>query len=250
MGHLRVSKGNSRERSPFHFLNHALARELPGHAQRFFHVQSPCWLLLPCLGVDHHSRLVFFLHWLLLQKHQPHPLTKKLWTFGAQYGILIYVTEQPPSWLFFLYPQELNDPQFPQEERIVEVFQGAGQTLDTFSDLMYVRCPRCDRQAQVMRIVLAEDKQSPASSSSERYQLTFRPRKLSCLDCGLTKIWDGHTLYKGGPRDWYFCLPLWLQTPCWGELLWALNRFFRTLYHHQTALQIPYPRTGQKWNNG
>jgi hypothetical protein len=27
----------------------------------------------------------------------------------------------------------------------------------------------------------------------------------------------------GGPVDWYFHLPLWLQTPCCGETLWAYN---------------------------
>src|SRR5260370_39279346 len=26
-----------------------------------------------------------------------------------------------------------------------------------------------------------------------------------------------------GPTDWYFQLPLWLQTPCAGEILWAFN---------------------------
>lgn len=28
--------------------------------------------------------------------------------------------------------------------------------------------------------------------------------------------------YVGG-EDWYFHLPLWLQTPCCGEVLWAFN---------------------------
>jgi hypothetical protein len=27
----------------------------------------------------------------------------------------------------------------------------------------------------------------------------------------------------GAPVDWYFHLPLWLQTPCCGETLWAYN---------------------------
>ena len=27
----------------------------------------------------------------------------------------------------------------------------------------------------------------------------------------------------GGPVDWYFHLPLWLQAPCCGETLWAYN---------------------------
>jgi hypothetical protein len=28
----------------------------------------------------------------------------------------------------------------------------------------------------------------------------------------------------GGPVDWYFHLPLWLQTGCCGETLWAYNQ--------------------------
>lgn len=28
----------------------------------------------------------------------------------------------------------------------------------------------------------------------------------------------------GGSFDWYFRLPLWLQTPCCGKILWAYNR--------------------------
>jgi len=27
----------------------------------------------------------------------------------------------------------------------------------------------------------------------------------------------------GAPVDWYFHIPLWLQTPCCGEVLWAYN---------------------------
>jgi hypothetical protein len=27
----------------------------------------------------------------------------------------------------------------------------------------------------------------------------------------------------GSSRDWYFGLPLWLQTPCCGKTLWAYN---------------------------
>jgi hypothetical protein len=31
------------------------------------------------------------------------------------------------------------------------------------------------------------------------------------------------SIWIGGPYDWYFQLPLWLQTPCCGQILWAYN---------------------------
>ena len=57
--------------------------------------------------------------------------------------------------------------------------------------------------------------------------------KLQCAGCGATtlvvpKWWPAPA---GEARDAYFGLPLWLQTPCCGEVLWAVNpghlRFLR-----------------------
>jgi hypothetical protein len=35
--------------------------------------------------------------------------------------------------------------------------------------------------------------------------------------------WATSTVAIGGPTDWYFHRPLWLQTPCAGDTLWALH---------------------------
>jgi uncharacterized membrane-anchored protein YjiN (DUF445 family) len=56
-----------------------------------------------------------------------------------------------------------------------------------------------------------------------RYGRSFSRRKLSCLHCSYTSIYNERRQRRGGPYDWYFRLPLWLQTPCCGEILWAFN---------------------------
>jgi hypothetical protein len=62
------------------------------------------------------------------------------------------------------------------------------------------------------------------TDNTDRHYLLFCARRLSCLHCGQAKTWEGNTLAQGRPYDWYFGLPLWLQTPCCGSTLWALNR--------------------------
>ena len=68
---------------------------------------------------------------------------------------------------------------------------------------------------------------------------TTRRIVLTCSACGLSRFWTGNWWSKqiegglsvlapvvsptDGPVDWYFHLPLWLQTPCCGEVLWAYN---------------------------
>lgn len=104
------------------------------------------------------------------------------------------------------------------------MFRDMGLTLDDFGDVIDVRCPRCGQHAQVMRIIPAEDEQQANDSAHEKYMRLFDPRKLSCLHCGQTKIWHGRGIRQYSPYDWYFGLPLWLQTPCCGSTLWALNR--------------------------
>lgn len=104
------------------------------------------------------------------------------------------------------------------------MFRDMGQTLDDFGDVMDVRCPRCGRHAQVARVITAENEQRSADSAREKYLRLFHPRRLSCLHCGHTKTRHEREFRQGGPDDWYFGLPLWLQTPCCGSTLWALNR--------------------------
>ncbi len=107
----------------------------------------------------------------------------------------------------------------------MSTFTDSGQTLVDFAECIYVRCPQCQKCAQVRRIpsdaegMLADDSRRFGSWSFRR---SFGPRKVSCLHCGYTRIWDGKA--RGhAQHDYYFGLPLWLQTPCCGKFLWAFN---------------------------
>jgi len=122
-------------------------------------------------------------------------------------------------------------------------FLDTGETIYQFGARFLVRCPRCERCAEVVR----------AGQSDEAEPMLFTPHRLVCAACGYTREWTGApydakanitgmklvgvlspaslsrggrrrpVIYIGGPFDWYFRLPLWLQTPCCGEILWAYN---------------------------
>jgi Zn ribbon nucleic-acid-binding protein len=85
--------------------------------------------------------------------------------------------------------------------------------IDIFSDLFLVRCPRCDSCAKVI-----------VRNREDGVPNLFAPRRLSCLQCGYTKDWEGKQITQYHHADWYFGLPLWLQIPCCGEILWAHNQ--------------------------
>ena len=89
-------------------------------------------------------------------------------------------------------------------------FRDAGQTIYSFGASFLVICPRCRRRASVARLPGSEPK-------------LFAPRRLACARCGYSKDWRDRTICIGGPIDWYFRQPVWLQTPCCGQTLWAYN---------------------------
>ncbi|MFB9830696.1 hypothetical protein [Actinoallomurus acaciae] len=98
-----------------------------------------------------------------------------------------------------------------------------GRPLTAYADLVHVVCPRCGSRAAVVA--------RPGLPELRYYaELRFRPRRLTCGDCALTREWAaerrGNALIGvrlGGPDDPFFGLPLWLQTPCRGKVLWAYN---------------------------
>jgi hypothetical protein len=85
--------------------------------------------------------------------------------------------------------------------------QDDGTTIGSFADLFLVRCPRCDLCAEVVRV--ADSSRGAAA-------------RLTCTHCGATRE-SNLSGRLNEPRDWYFELPLWLQTPCRGHVLWAFN---------------------------
>ena len=79
-----------------------------------------------------------------------------------------------------------------------------GSTIYAFADPeVLVVCPQCEGRAQVRGDGLG-------------------PRRLTCLHCGLARESGPHTVW-GEPVDPWFRLPLWLQAPCVGHVVWAFN---------------------------
>jgi len=96
-------------------------------------------------------------------------------------------------------------------------FEDTGEWLYQFTDLFLVHCPRCDRCAKVvLRDAVGEQPQDYMS-------MVFSPRRLVCEHCGYTQNWQGREVGSTDLSDYYFHRPLWLQTPCCNETLWALN---------------------------
>ena len=98
-------------------------------------------------------------------------------------------------------------------------FKGNRRFLSDFSDLFLVHCPRCNKCARVV----PRNTQSSARESLPPAALLFAPRRLTCEYCGYVKEWEGKRTRTVAGHDWYFGQPLWLQTNCCGELMWALN---------------------------
>lgn len=88
--------------------------------------------------------------------------------------------------------------------------------LEEFTYLFLVRCPRCQHCARVI------PEPDPARETFSPYFV--RRVRLLCTFCGMIREKDGcGRMRVDGPRDWYFFCPLYLQIPCAGHILWALN---------------------------
>lgn len=83
-------------------------------------------------------------------------------------------------------------------------FQDLGASVYSFDREFLVRCPRCDRRADV--------------------RVSEIDARLTCTHCGVSRS-RTNRFYSVSvdATDWYFKLPLWLQAPCCGHVLWARN---------------------------
>lgn len=95
-------------------------------------------------------------------------------------------------------------------------FRDDGRSIYDFSAEFLVRCPRCEQRAYVTPLV---DGQPEAGAAPG----IFAPRRCVCPSCGYIQEWRKIGVLFGRAVDWYFELPLWLQTPCCGHTLWAYN---------------------------
>ncbi|MER5894493.1 hypothetical protein [Streptomyces sp. NPDC001876] len=116
---------------------------------------------------------------------------------------------------------------------------------DFISSIM-VRCPSC---AKAARVVLAPD------DSNLGGRMLFRPRRLVCRDCGLSRVWSGRpvTLSRGTAEpatDPYFGVSLWLQVETRHGWLWAYDLehldLIRRFVQASLRERAPWYDTGQK----
>jgi hypothetical protein len=127
-------------------------------------------------------------------------------------------------------------------------FRDHDRPLAAYSDLIYVVCPNCEGRGVIVP--------RPGLPELRYYsELQFRPRRLICSGCGTTTDWTAQRrnnalvgVALGGPDDPFFGLPLWLQTPCCGELLWAYNERHLDALEAYIAAQLrersTYPSMG------
>lgn len=110
-----------------------------------------------------------------------------------------------------------------------ERFVSRGETADAFGDEVLVACPRCGRRALLKGYPRPRD--AP-------------PARLSCVHCGLAQIFDRPS---SGLRD----LQPWLQTPCRGRTLSALNAahldYLERFVRAELRERVPDPKWG--WSN-
>lgn len=115
-------------------------------------------------------------------------------------------------------------------------FDDDGKRLAEFCDEFLVECPRCARGCKV---ILSE----PGAHHSAQNLRLFQSRKAVCHQCGFNKNWDGEVVTSGDCVDWYFGFPLWLQSPCCSETLWALNerhlRWLEDYVHARERIEVP-----------
>jgi hypothetical protein len=109
-----------------------------------------------------------------------------------------------------------------------ERFYDKGERIYDFGDEFLIVCPKCALMAKVIPVEASE---------------MLSRRKLICSNCGYNKPtnvrentvigarveFSSHKntesyIVIGGAFDWYFREPLWLQTECSGETLWAYNK--------------------------
>ncbi|MFE2011433.1 hypothetical protein [Streptomyces sp. NPDC059491] len=100
-----------------------------------------------------------------------------------------------------------------------ERFRDPRSTEYDFIGSIMVRCPGCERAARVV--------QAPGEADGTTL-LLFRPRRLVCRGCGLSRSWSGRRIVlphgtERPARDPYFGARLWLQTETRHGWLWAYD---------------------------
>ncbi|MFJ8156938.1 hypothetical protein [Streptomyces sp. NPDC094468] len=125
-------------------------------------------------------------------------------------------------------------------------FRDPRSTEYDFISLIIVRCPGCEKAARVV----------PAPEDSDLAgRIQFRPRRLVCRGCGLSRVWSGSRVELSAgtaqpATDPYFGLPLWLQAETRHGWLWAYNLehldLIRRFVQAPLRERAPWYDTGQR----
>jgi hypothetical protein len=116
----------------------------------------------------------------------------------------------------------------------LERFRDDGRTIYDFLDIVLVVCPQCGERADVRPAPSADDRAADDRAVDDRavdnraggvgrLAEWLAPRRLTCARCGLTRTHDRPNAAFGRVSDPYFGLPLALQAPCAGHVVWAYN---------------------------
>jgi hypothetical protein len=112
--------------------------------------------------------------------------------------------------------------------------------------LIIVRCPGCGKAA---RVVPAPGDSDPGG------RILFRPRRLVCRGCGLSRVWSGRLVAlscgtRQSATNPYFGMPLWLQHETRHGWLWAYNLehldLIRRFVQASLRERAPWYDTGQR----
>lgn len=111
-----------------------------------------------------------------------------------------------------------------------DVFRDTGITIYAFYDQILVECERCSHLAEVR-----------CKSLSSLSRIADYERRLVCESCGFSKVQYSDSIYSYchmNLSDPFFLRPLWLQTSCCGETLWAFNGHHLDVLERFVAAQV------------
>ncbi|MEJ6481660.1 hypothetical protein N0Y54_10050 [Nostoc punctiforme UO1] len=126
-------------------------------------------------------------------------------------------------------------------------FRDYGKRLSDFEEEILVCCPQCDAYGELRlrsaKILTVNSEQSSPSSI----------KRITCQHCSYTKQQpkDAQRNSSYGILDHFFGLPLWLQTSCCGQVLWAYNEahlnFLESYVQSRLRERLPDDTLG--WHN-
>ncbi len=132
-------------------------------------------------------------------------------------------------------------------------FRDYTTVLDAFAETVWVRCPHCQNRARSHRLTPSQKPNTPTvwrltCTHCGYSNTTDRRHQRPPLPWWTTQGWWGQFRRYNGAVDPVFGLPLWLQTPCCGHVLWAYNREHLDFLAHYVAATLR-ERQGNKGNH-